>query len=106
MPSVPIAHILIAASLVLGARRVLAESLKGSGNPLAGTLSEVSSWIALAIVLALTIGLSWGAVGVAWAVLASGATSLLSLLVIDRTHPSEHVDGTGDLPTVGSLLPD
>jgi len=84
LPSVPIATVLLVAALFLGGRRILAEGLKGAGHPLAGTASELASWVALAPCLVAVAAYRLGPVGVALSVLASSAISLATVLVFDR----------------------
>jgi O-antigen/teichoic acid export membrane protein len=81
-PAIPIARILLVASLLASARRILAEGMKGAGHPGAGTIAEVASWLFLApLMLILTPG--WGLTGVAAAVTASSGLSLVTLAAID-----------------------
>jgi O-antigen/teichoic acid export membrane protein len=78
--SVQLAQILLIGALCLGIRRVLAESLKGAGFPLAGTLAETASWLLLLPVLVLA--LQGGVIGVAWSVSLSFAFSLSVLVAL------------------------
>jgi O-antigen/teichoic acid export membrane protein len=73
--SVGLAQILLIGAWCLGARRLLAEGLKGAGFPVAGTIAEVTSWVILALTLA--FALRSGVVGMAWAVSLSFMFSFL-----------------------------
>jgi O-antigen/teichoic acid export membrane protein len=88
--AIPIARILLVASLLASARRILAEGMKGGGHPGAGTVAEVASWLFLAPLM-LILTPAWGLTGVATAVTASSGLSLLTLAAIDlfqsRTLP-------------------
>jgi O-antigen/teichoic acid export membrane protein len=80
--SITIARIMLVGGLVLAARRILAEGLRGTGNPAAGTFAEA---ILLAVLLpGLIIGSHyWGADGVAGAVTCAGLTGLLALVGLE-----------------------
>jgi O-antigen/teichoic acid export membrane protein len=78
--SVVIARILLIGALCLAIRRVLAESLKGAGFPLGGTIAEIACWVALAPALAFTV--RNGATGIAWALSLAFAFSLCVLVVV------------------------
>jgi O-antigen/teichoic acid export membrane protein len=80
--SITIARIVLVGGLVLAARRILAEGLRGGGNPAAGTLAEATL---LAVLLpGLIVGSRyWGADGVAWAVTCAGLAGLLVLVGLD-----------------------
>jgi O-antigen/teichoic acid export membrane protein len=84
-PAIPIARILLVASLLASARRILAEGMKGAGHPGAGTAAEVASWLFLAPLM-LTLTPAWGLTGVAIAVTASSGLSLMTLAAIDLFH--------------------
>jgi O-antigen/teichoic acid export membrane protein len=81
-PSVSIARVALIGGLLLSARRILAESLRGAGHPFAGTLGEATL---LAVLLPSIIigGYYWGPTGVAGAVALGGLTSLLVLLAFE-----------------------
>lgn len=93
--SVQLAQILLVGVLCLSVRRVLAESLKGAGFPLAGTVAEVSSWLVL--LPALVVTLQGGVVGVAWSVSISFAFSLCVLVTLGVVFDwrLRRVTGTG-----------
>jgi O-antigen/teichoic acid export membrane protein len=67
--SVVLAQILLLGAWCLGARRLLAEGLKGAGFPFAGSIAEVAGLLIL--VAALGLAIQNGVVGMAWAVTAS-----------------------------------
>jgi O-antigen/teichoic acid export membrane protein/O-antigen ligase len=77
--STSLVRILLLASLLVAARRVLADGARGLGMPALGTVAEVVSLVTLVPALVVFIDL-WGAEGVAWALVAGGATSLLVML--------------------------
>lgn len=81
-PAIPIARILLVASLLAAARRILTEGMRGAGHPGAGTVAEVASWLSLAPLM-LFLTPAWGLTGVAAAVTASSGLSLLTLVAID-----------------------
>jgi O-antigen/teichoic acid export membrane protein len=81
-PAIPIARILLVASLLAAARRILAEGMKGAGHPGAGTVAEVASWLSLAPLMVILTP-TWDLAGVAAAVTASSGLSLLTLVAID-----------------------
>jgi O-antigen/teichoic acid export membrane protein len=81
-PAIPIARILLVASLLAAGRRILAEGMKGAGYPGAGTVAEVASWVSLAPLM-LILTPAWDLTGVAVAVTASSGLSLLTLVAID-----------------------
>lgn len=81
-PAIPVARILLVASLLASARRILAEGMKGAGQPGAGTAAEVASWLYLAPLMMLLTP-AWHLTGVAAAVTASAGLSLLTLVAID-----------------------
>lgn len=79
--AVPVARVMLLASYVFGVRRVLINCLRGADRPTDGTSAEL---IALAVLLAFAF---WpvrapSAVAAAYAMLASGAVSLIALVVV------------------------
>lgn len=77
--AVSVTQILLPGMVFAGARRVLADGLRGRGHPTAGTLAEVAAWVWLAPALAMLVPL-WGANGVALALSTSYAVSFGVLL--------------------------
>jgi O-antigen/teichoic acid export membrane protein len=75
------ARILLVGVVFLAGRRLLAEALKGTGFPMAGTVSEIASWLWLAPALALLI--PRGIEGVAVAMTSSAVFSLIVVLGLD-----------------------
>ena len=75
----PIVQVLIVGSLLMAARRILADGMNGLGHPGLGTLAEISSWVVLVPVLALFLP-RYGAVGVALALTVSWGASLALLV--------------------------
>jgi O-antigen/teichoic acid export membrane protein len=78
--AVPIARILLVAGLVLGVRRVLSGAITGAGRPGYAALSEVGTWIVLAMTLPLLLP-RWGAQGAALAVVIASAVPLVVLIL-------------------------
>jgi O-antigen/teichoic acid export membrane protein len=81
-PSIGIARIALVGGLLLGARRILAETLRGAGHPVAGTLAEAALLVVLIPGL-IAGGHYWGAEGVAGAVALAGLVSLLVLIAFE-----------------------
>ncbi len=81
--AVTITRILLIGAVFAGARRVLTDSVSGSGRPGLGSLAELSSWIVLVPLLLLFTPL-WGTEGVAAALTVTSAISLLVLLALVR----------------------
>jgi O-antigen/teichoic acid export membrane protein len=79
--AVAITQILLIGSLFFSARRVLTDASRGLGNPSAGSLAEVASWIWLVPSIALLLP-RLGILGVAIALSTAAAFSLLILCVI------------------------
>lgn len=79
-PSIQVAQILLVGALCLSVRRVLAESLKGAGFPLAGTIAEATAWLVLLPILVWAVRI--GILGVAWSVSLSFAVSLFVLVAL------------------------
>jgi O-antigen/teichoic acid export membrane protein len=77
--SVPIAQILLAGTVAVGARRVLADGARGAGRPALGTIAEVAAWVVLAPMLALFVP-RLGVNGVAIALTTSWIVSLVFLV--------------------------
>ena len=78
--AIPIAQILLLATLFMAARRVLTDGTNGIGHPGLGTLAEVASWVVLFPAIALLVP-TYGAEGVAWALAIAWGFSLVFLLV-------------------------
>lgn len=74
--SVPVVRVLLLYSVLFSVRRVLTDSLRGLDFAGLGTIGEMASWPVLAVGLVL-LPSNLGAVGVAWALVAYAATSLL-----------------------------
>ncbi|MDA0142109.1 oligosaccharide flippase family protein [Solirubrobacter deserti] len=71
--------VLLASTVLVCARRVLGDALRGAGHAGAGSVAELCSYVA--VVPALAVGvLSGGALGVAWALVGSSLVSLLVLV--------------------------
>jgi O-antigen/teichoic acid export membrane protein len=81
--AVTLTRILLIGSIFAGARRVLTDSVSGSGRPGLGSLAELSSWLVL-IPLLLLFAPLWGTEGVAAALTVTSAISLLVLIVLVR----------------------
>ncbi|MGH2534739.1 MAG: lipopolysaccharide biosynthesis protein [Thermomicrobiales bacterium] len=75
------AQILLAGSVVGGARRILGEGLRGMGNPTAITVAEVASWIWLVPAL-VVLTPRWELAGVAVALLSASLCGLIVLAAI------------------------
>ena len=96
--AIPVAQILIGASVLASCRRILAVCLKGAGLPAAGSWAEIAAWPVLAIAMPVLVHRS-GLLGAATAVAMSSAASLGVLLLIDllqrdsghRDHPQEPI---------------
>jgi O-antigen/teichoic acid export membrane protein len=76
------ARIMLVGVVFLAGRRLLTEALKGTGFPIAGTVSEIASWAWLVPALALLIP-SRGLEGVAIAMTTSAVFSLIIVLGLD-----------------------
>lgn len=81
--AVTLTRILLIGSVFVGARRVLTDSVSGSGRPGLGSWSELSSWVVLVPLLVVFTPL-WGAEGVAAALTVTSAISLVVLVVLVR----------------------
>ena len=79
--AVPITRILLVAALFDGARRVLTDSVSGSGLPALGTIAELSS-AAVLIPLLVIFTPRWGPEGVAAALAISALLSFATLAVL------------------------
>lgn len=92
-PSIGIARIALVGGLLLAARRILAETLRGAGYPVAGTLAE---GVLLVVLLpALVVGGHYqGAEGVAGAVALAGLASLLVLVAFEAHAMKEQEQST------------
>ena len=76
------ARIMLIGVVFLAGRRLLTEALKGTGFPIAGTVSEIASWAWLVPALALLIP-TRGLEGVAIAMTSSAVFSLIVVLGLD-----------------------
>lgn len=81
-PSIQIARVALVGGLLLSARRLLAETLRGAGYPVAGTLAEASLLVVLLPALVVG-GYFWGPQGMAGAVAVAAFASLLVLVVFE-----------------------
>ena len=81
--AVTLTRILLIGSVFVGARRVLTDSVSGSGRPGLGSWAELSSWVVLVPLLVVFTPL-WGAEGVAAALTVTSAISLVVLVVLVR----------------------
>lgn len=81
--AVTLTRILLIGSVFVGARRVLTDSVSGSGRPGLGSWAELSSWVVLVPLLVVFTPL-WGAEGVAAALTVTSAISLAVLVVLVR----------------------
>jgi O-antigen/teichoic acid export membrane protein len=79
--AVSVTRILLIGTLILGARRVLADGVRGMGHPGAGSIAEISSWAVLLPAMALLLP-SFGIRGVALALTASWCISFAALLAV------------------------
>lgn len=79
--AVSIARILLVSSYFYGARRVLTDSVSGSGRPGLGSLAELTSWVVLLPLLGVFVPV-WGIHGVATAMAIAAAASLLVLIAL------------------------
>ena len=79
--AIPLAQVLLIAAAFFSARRILAEVMKGAGNPAAGSIAELISFVAL-VPAFLLFTRSLHVIGVAVALTASGALSLALLVVL------------------------
>jgi O-antigen/teichoic acid export membrane protein len=79
--AVVITRILLVGSFLWGVRRVLSDTASGAGQPGLASIAELTSWIAFVPLLAVFLPL-WDAPGVAAALSASSAASLVVLLVL------------------------
>jgi O-antigen/teichoic acid export membrane protein/O-antigen ligase len=79
--AIPIARVLLVATLFMCARRVLTDGVNGLGRPGLGTLAEVVSWVLLVPTIAVLLP-THGAVGVALALAISWFLSLVLLIVL------------------------
>jgi O-antigen/teichoic acid export membrane protein len=77
--AVPVAHVLLAASVVLGANYVLSDGLRGLGRPNLVSAAETAGLLVTAIMLWLLLP-RWGTLGAAWASLLSYGMVMLVLL--------------------------
>jgi O-antigen/teichoic acid export membrane protein len=75
-----VARILLLGTVILGARRVLADAARGMGHPGVGTVAEMGSWLALLPALAFLLP-AFGLNGVALALVVSWCFSFAILLV-------------------------
>src|SRR5205823_1639214 len=90
-PSIGIARIALVGALVLSARRILAETLRGAGYPAAGTFAEIAL-LAVLIPAMVVGGHYWGAEGIAGAVLIAGVASLAGLTAFEARTMTKSED--------------
>jgi O-antigen/teichoic acid export membrane protein len=103
--AVPVSKILLIAAALLSMRRILAEAMKGAGNPAAGSIAEVVSLIVLSP--ALLLFASWlHLVGVGVALGASAAISLAVLLWVDLLFRRRYPAAPNHAIEVGPMLGD
>lgn len=88
--AVTLTRILLIGSVFVGARRVLTDSVSGSGRPGLGSWAELSSWVVLVPLLVVFTPL-WGAEGVAAALTVTSAVSLVVLVVLVRRSDDSDV---------------
>ena len=81
--AVPIARILLLASVFLAGRRILADGARGAGYPLAGAIGEAMGLVFL-LPLLVVLTPRWGADGVAWAFVIAAAVSMVGLMIAVR----------------------
>jgi O-antigen/teichoic acid export membrane protein/O-antigen ligase len=88
LDAIPIARVLLLATLFMCARRVLTDSVNGLGRPGLGTIAEIASWVLLIPSIAVLLP-RYGAVGVALALAVSWFLSLVLLvgLVLASAQP-------------------
>jgi O-antigen/teichoic acid export membrane protein len=77
--AVDITRILLISTLLVGIRRVLADAVRGAGNPGLGALAEVAAWISLFPTLAILAPIA-GVEGVALSLVVSAALGIVVLL--------------------------
>jgi O-antigen/teichoic acid export membrane protein len=78
--SATISRILLVATALYCARRVLSDSARGAGYPTIGSVAEVASFTSVLPLFAITIPL-WGLDGVAWSLIGSSTIALVVLVV-------------------------
>lgn len=81
--AVTITRILLIGAVFTGARRVLTDSVSGSGRPGLGSAVELVSWIVL-VPLLLVLAPIWGTEGVAAALTVAAAISFVVLVILVR----------------------
>lgn len=90
--SAGISRILLIATALYCARRVLSDSARGAGYPTIGSLAEVASFVSVVPFFAISIPL-WGLDGVAYSLVGSSTIALGFLIVGLR-----RMTATGDIP--------
>jgi O-antigen/teichoic acid export membrane protein len=87
--AVPVSRVLLVAAVLLSARRILAEVMKGAGNPAAGSIAELASFAALVPAFVLfTRSLHLVGIGVALTIGAGISLTVLILLdLLGRRRP-------------------
>jgi enterobacterial common antigen flippase len=80
--AVPVSRVLLVAAVLLSARRILAEVMRGAGNPAAGSIAELASFAAL-VPAFVVFTHSLHLVGVGVALTISAGVSLAVLVVLD-----------------------
>ena len=88
-PAVGITQLLLAGALLTGVRRVLADGLRGLGRPGAGTVGEVTTWVALVASMAVLVP-AFGVTGAAagFALSAGAGLAVLAAGLRRGTRPS------------------
>jgi O-antigen/teichoic acid export membrane protein len=91
-PAVVITQLLLVGAFLTGVRRVLADGLRGLGQPGAGTVAELATWAALVAALAVLVP-PFGVTGAAFGFVLSSAAGLAVLAASPRragqTAPAE-----------------
>jgi O-antigen/teichoic acid export membrane protein len=82
--AVPVARILLAGTIILGGRRILADGARGMGYPGAGSIAEISSWAALLPALVLFVP-AFGISGVSLALVTAWFVALAALVALLTT---------------------
>jgi O-antigen/teichoic acid export membrane protein len=78
-PAVPVARILLIGAFFAGARRLLADGVRGAGYPSLGSIAEAASWV-LMLPAMIVLAPIFGSEGVALAATLAWAASLVVLL--------------------------
>lgn len=97
-------QILLAASALFGARRVLGEGLRGRGFPGVSTAAEITSWLCLLPAL-LVLAPRWELTGVAIAILLASGISLAVVMLGSFRSRGEQVESAPSSTTLWDRLP-